>query len=220
MRRHFLTAAALCTLLTVAIAWPIAVGAASVAVSRPTLSKTTGITTATRLTARGFANPVPTNVRSVSAALIVSKRSASGTYVRVKSVPSTLKRVGRRVNYAATFGPLARGSYKVTTRVVWVTTDRKSHAVVSLARVFTVAAATWTITEESFAFSPSARTIRVGDKVVFRNKDSETHQVRINGRTLAAQGLGASVTWIAPRAGTFPFLCVIHTDMKGRIVVR
>ena len=224
MRRTRALPLILSVALTAALWQPAFATAATVSVTRPTLSKTTGITTATRLTARGYASPVPTRIRSYSAKLIIAKRASSGRYVTLKSVACSLKRSGARVNYTARFGPLAKGRYKATVRFVWVTKDRKTHVAVSPARLFVVSAATaaktWKVTERDFAFTPSALTIAVGDKVVFTNADSTAHRVRIDGKTLALQDTGASVTWIAPRTGTSPFSCVIHPSMTGKVTVK
>ena len=223
MRRTRALSLTLAVALTTALWQPAFATAATVSVTRPTLSKTTGITTATRLTARGYASPVTTRLRSYSAKLILARRTSSGAYVTVKSIACSLKRSGARVNYTAKFGPLAKGRYKATVRFVWVTNDRKTHVAISAARLFVVssaiAARTWKVTERDFAFTPSSLTIAVGDKVVFTNADPTAHRVRIDGKTLALQDTGASVTWIAPRTGTFRYSCVIHPSMTGKVTV-
>lgn len=77
-----------------------------------------------------------------------------------------------------------------------------------------------TVIEKSFAFDPAALEVKVGDTVTFTNEDSTQHIVSIDGRELAAQDPGASVTWTADKAGTFPYSCTIHPSMTGEIVVK
>ena len=144
--------------------------------------------------------------------------------MKVKSVPCTLKRSGLRATYVASFGPLSAGRYSASVRGVWVGTDRKAHVSTSPARLFAITAPsatrTWTVLEKDFAFVPSTLTVGVGDKVVFKNTDSVSHQVRIDGTNLALQAADASVVWTAPRTGTFPFSCVLHPSMTGQITVK
>jgi plastocyanin len=44
--------------------------------------------------------------------------------------------------------------------------------------------------------------------------------VRIDGKELGEQAQGASVTWKAEKAGTYPYTCTIHPSMSGTIVVK
>jgi len=70
------------------------------------------------------------------------------------------------------------------------------------------------------AFSPTTATVKVGDTVTFQNKDSAAHDVTIDGQDLGNQPTGATVTWKAAKAGTFPFSCTIHPSMTGQVVVQ
>lgn len=76
-----------------------------------------------------------------------------------------------------------------------------------------------TVTEKGFAFSPASVTVKVGDTVTFTNEDSAPHEVTIDGKDLGSQTQGASVTWKAEKAGTFPYSCVIHPSMTGEVTV-
>jgi OOP family OmpA-OmpF porin len=76
-----------------------------------------------------------------------------------------------------------------------------------------------TVTEANLAFSPTSVTVKVGDTVTFENKDSAPHDVKIDGQDLGNQAPGATVTWKATKAGTFPFSCTIHPSMTGQVVV-
>jgi plastocyanin len=77
-----------------------------------------------------------------------------------------------------------------------------------------------TVAEVNLAFSPMSVTLAVGDTVSFVNRDSTTHDVMIDGQDLGPQAPGATVTWKATKAGTFPYTCTIHSQMKGQAVVR
>ena len=77
-----------------------------------------------------------------------------------------------------------------------------------------------TVAEVNFAFSPESVNIQVGETVSFVNKDSAPHDVLIDGNDLGQQAPGTTVTWTATKAGTFPYSCTIHPQMKGQVVVR
>jgi plastocyanin len=77
-----------------------------------------------------------------------------------------------------------------------------------------------TVVEKGFAFSPATLDVKVGDTVTFKNEDSAPHNVKIDGKELGSQDPGASVTWTASAAGSFPYSCIIHPSMTGEIVVK
>ena len=81
-------------------------------------------------------------------------------------------------------------------------------------------AAGTTVVEKGFAFSPATLDVKVGDTVTFKNEDSAPHNVKIDGKELGSQDPGASVTWTASAAGSFPYSCIIHPSMTGEIVVK
>jgi len=72
----------------------------------------------------------------------------------------------------------------------------------------------------NFAFNPASATAKVGDTITFTNSDSTAHEVKIDGKDLGNQAPGATVTWTATKAGTFPFSCVIHPNMTGTLTVQ
>ena len=82
------------------------------------------------------------------------------------------------------------------------------------------AAGATTIVEKGFAFDPATLEVKVGDTVTFKNEDSAPHNVSIDGKQLGNQDQGASVTWTAEKAGSFPYSCTIHPAMTGEIVVK
>jgi plastocyanin len=76
------------------------------------------------------------------------------------------------------------------------------------------------VTEQNFAFSPSTVSAKVGDTVTFTNNDTVTHEVKIDGKDLGQQAPGASVSWTASKAGSYPFSCIIHPQMTGTVTVQ
>jgi plastocyanin len=77
-----------------------------------------------------------------------------------------------------------------------------------------------TVVEKGFAFEPATLDVKVGDTVTFKNEDSAPHNVKIDGKELGMQDPGASVSWTAEKAGSFPYTCTIHPSMNGQIVVK
>jgi len=77
-----------------------------------------------------------------------------------------------------------------------------------------------TVIEKGLAFEPATLEVKVGDTVTFTNEDTAPHVVSIDGQELGQQEPGASVTWTAAAAGTFPYTCTIHPSMAGEIVVK
>jgi plastocyanin len=74
---------------------------------------------------------------------------------------------------------------------------------------------------ENFAFNPAAITAKVGDTIEFTNADTASHTATLDDDSCAtglitnAKSDGLKFT----AAGTYPFHCSIHTDMKGTITV-
>jgi len=74
---------------------------------------------------------------------------------------------------------------------------------------------------KDFAFEPSAISAKVGDTVTFSNTGAAMHNVTLDAGGCAtpniqpgkADGLQFTV------AGSYPFHCTIHPDMKGTITV-
>ena len=83
----------------------------------------------------------------------------------------------------------------------------------------TASAATWTVQAKDFAFTPPALTVAVGDTVVWRNGDAESHAVQ--GGSLTSPEIPAggsfSATFNAPEELTY--FCRFHTYMTGTIRV-
>jgi plastocyanin len=76
------------------------------------------------------------------------------------------------------------------------------------------------VTVEAVAFQPADLTVNVGDTVVWTNKDPFPHTATAAGafdsKSIAA---GGSWRFTARRAGTFPYVCTLHSNMKGTLQV-
>jgi plastocyanin len=77
------------------------------------------------------------------------------------------------------------------------------------------------LTIEAMTFTPELLTVKVGDTIVWTNKDPFPHTV-----TSAAGGFDsheiapeASFTYKAVKKGEFPYTCTFHPTMKGRLRV-
>jgi plastocyanin len=74
---------------------------------------------------------------------------------------------------------------------------------------------------EGFAFNPADITATVGQTITFTNGDSAPHTATLDDGSCTtpniANGAAEGLTFNA--AGTYPFHCAVHPDMKGTITV-
>ena len=82
------------------------------------------------------------------------------------------------------------------------------------------AAATVPVTIEGFAF-PGTISAKVGDVIGFTNQDGASHTATLDDGTCTTEGLGKGETGslVFSAAGSYPFHCRIHPDMKGTIEI-
>ncbi len=80
------------------------------------------------------------------------------------------------------------------------------------------------ITIKNFEFKPLDLTVKSGAKVTVSNEDTTTHTVTAKDNKSFDTGDiadGSTTTFTAPtKAGTYDYLCTIHTFMKGKLTVR
>jgi outer membrane protein OmpA-like peptidoglycan-associated protein/plastocyanin len=76
-----------------------------------------------------------------------------------------------------------------------------------------------TVAISNYGFVPETLTVTAGTTVTWTNKDPVTHTVKFDDKdqTIAT---GASFTRTFTTAGTFSYICGIHTSMKGTVVVK
>lgn len=85
----------------------------------------------------------------------------------------------------------------------------------------TTPVATTSVTIQNFAFNPPAVVVPVGATVTWTNQDIEEHTVTARDKTFDSDvlGSGKSFSFTFTRAGTYEYLCSIHTSMAGKVVV-
>lgn len=78
-----------------------------------------------------------------------------------------------------------------------------------------------TVSIKGFAFNPADITAEVGQTVTFTNGDSAPHTATLDDGscTTARLSNGGSDGLTFTAAGTYPFHCNVHPDMKGTITV-
>jgi plastocyanin len=78
-----------------------------------------------------------------------------------------------------------------------------------------------------FAFRPATLTVRVGDTVTWTNYDKAPHNAHATDDTFRTEVVGGSAdgvksgsyTFTADDVGTHEYICDVHPDMKGTIIV-
>ena len=70
-----------------------------------------------------------------------------------------------------------------------------------------------------FAFAPGTLTIQAGDSVTWTNDDSTAHTATGDGFDTESIGPGQSSTISFASAGTYAYVCSIHPQMNGTVVV-
>jgi plastocyanin len=75
---------------------------------------------------------------------------------------------------------------------------------------------------KGFAFSPQSITVKVGGAVTWTNQDGTTHTVTSTDGSFGSKNLDQGQTFTATfnTAGSFPYICNIHTFMTGTVVVQ
>jgi plastocyanin len=77
------------------------------------------------------------------------------------------------------------------------------------------------VTIEGFAFNPADISATVGQTITFTNGDSAPHTATLDDGSCGTPniGNGASDGLMFTAAGTYPFHCNVHPNMKGTITV-
>ena len=79
-----------------------------------------------------------------------------------------------------------------------------------------------TIIIKNFAFHPALLDVTPGERITVHNEDPVTHTVTSTTHAFNTGDVspGATVTFTAPtKAGTYPYICVIHPFMHGTLHV-
>ena len=75
---------------------------------------------------------------------------------------------------------------------------------------------------ENYAFQPDPVTVAVGTTVVWTNRDEVTHTVVGADKSFSSPELepNHSFEFTFKKAGTFPYSCTLHPEMKGKVIVK
>ena len=84
------------------------------------------------------------------------------------------------------------------------------------------AASSQAVPIQGFAFKPATVTVNVGDTVTWTNEDTAPHTATASDGSFDTGSLkkGASGSHTFSKAGSFAYICTIHPNMKGTVVVQ
>ncbi len=78
----------------------------------------------------------------------------------------------------------------------------------------------YTVAINSMSFDPPPSNLKVGDTVVWVNRDTVLHSVTARDHSFDLRiNPGKSARLTVEKAGRFPFDCLFHTAMRGTLVV-
>ena len=75
---------------------------------------------------------------------------------------------------------------------------------------------------ENYAFQPDPITVTTGTTVIWTNRDEVTHTVVSNDKLFSSPELELNhhFEFTFRKAGTFPYFCSLHPEMKGKVIVK
>jgi len=81
-------------------------------------------------------------------------------------------------------------------------------------------ATTQTVVMEGTGFQPETLTVRRGDTVVWQNKDPFPHTATAAG-VFDSHNIPANGSWkyTARKPGRYSYICALHPNMKGTLIV-
>ncbi len=82
--------------------------------------------------------------------------------------------------------------------------------------------ATHTVIIENMQFSPAQLHVHRGERIVWVNKDLFPHTVTAASHAFDSGSIAANASWtyVAGKAGEYPYGCTFHPSMKGMIAVQ
>lgn len=83
----------------------------------------------------------------------------------------------------------------------------------------TVPATTHAVEIKDFKYAPITLTIKKGDTVKWTNQDTVEHTATGSGFDSGLLGKGESFSFVFTQAGTYPYICTPHPNMKATIIV-
>ena len=93
--------------------------------------------------------------------------------------------------------------------------------VVPAAAAGTTKATTHTVVIDGVRFEPETLVVKVGDTVVWVNKDPFPHTATSKAGRFDSHEIAAGKTWrfTPKKAGVFPYACTLHPSMKATLTV-
>ncbi|MGO4305761.1 cupredoxin domain-containing protein [Cupriavidus sp. RAF12] len=88
-------------------------------------------------------------------------------------------------------------------------------------RTISAGPASHTVTIDSTQYSPQELAIKVGDTVVWVNKDPFPHTVTAQAAAFDSKSIAPGKSWKyrATQRGAYPYICGLHPTMKGMLRV-
>ena len=79
-----------------------------------------------------------------------------------------------------------------------------------------------TVVVAGMKFSPETLAVKRGDTVIWVNKDFFPHTATARDGSFDSKEFGTNITWtyVADKAGTFPYICLLHPTMKATLIVK
>ena len=92
----------------------------------------------------------------------------------------------------------------------------------SLAGVSEAAPRTYLIVIEQMRFNPPVLTVHRGDHVVWVNKDPFPHTASAISKAFDSHEISPNASWsyVARQTGSYPYLCTLHSTMRGTLIVQ
>lgn len=82
-------------------------------------------------------------------------------------------------------------------------------------------AGTVAVSIKNFAFTPTPVSAKVGEAIKFSNEDSTAHTATLDDNACTTGNIdgGTAKSLVFTAAGTYPYHCAIHTQMKATITI-
>ena len=77
------------------------------------------------------------------------------------------------------------------------------------------------VTIENMQFNPPKLTVRVGDRVVWVNKDLFPHTATADAKAFDSHDIAPNASWtyVADHGGDYSYGCTFHPTMKGMLTI-
>jgi plastocyanin len=92
----------------------------------------------------------------------------------------------------------------------------------SLAAFSEAAGTTYQVVIEQMRFDPPVLTVNRGDRVVWVNKDLFPHTATGMSKAFDSHEILPNASWsyVTHQTGRYPYLCTLHTTMRGTLIVQ